>query len=99
MGTWKRLCVGMSNSEVLMTCSSELRAACFELFSKMDACRVTRSAFTAISIGENTMSNSQVMTAKQAASESLARMQSFDTSLLPRERDLGAVINFSGAVT
>ncbi len=44
------------------------------------------------------MSNSQVMTAKQAASESLARMQSFDTSLLPRERDLGAVINFSGAV-
>ena len=35
---------------------------------------------------------------RQETAESLARMQSFDTSLLPREKELGSVVNFAGAV-
>ncbi len=44
------------------------------------------------------MPSQQEMQKRQETAESLARMQSFDTSLLPRERELGSVVNFAGAV-
>ena len=44
------------------------------------------------------MPSDQEKQTRQQAIESLVRMQSFDTSLLPRERELGSVVNFAGAV-
>jgi hypothetical protein len=35
---------------------------------------------------------------RQETASSLVRLQSFDTSLLPREHELGSVVNFKGAV-
>lgn len=44
------------------------------------------------------MPSDQEKQKRQETAEALARMQSFDTSLLPRERELGSVVNFTGAV-
>lgn len=44
------------------------------------------------------MPTDQEKQTRQQATESLVRMQSFDTSLLPRERELGSLVNFAGAV-
>ena len=44
------------------------------------------------------MPSAQEKQKRQQTVESLARMQSFDTSLLPREKELGSVVNFAGSV-
>jgi hypothetical protein len=44
------------------------------------------------------MPSDQEKQKRQETAASLARLQTFDTSLLPRERELGSVVNFKGAV-
>ncbi|HMO51048.1 MAG TPA: hypothetical protein PKE26_07360 [Kiritimatiellia bacterium] len=44
------------------------------------------------------MPSNQEKQLRQQTAESLARLQSFDTSLLPREKELGSVVNFSESV-
>lgn len=44
------------------------------------------------------MASQQEKQRRQEAAESLARLQTFDTTLLPRERELGSVVNFRDAI-